>query len=59
MITENINLIKLTASDGHILSNGEAYGNPIYLGKNDSIDNWFEITKEEYDKKMAELNKEE
>ena len=50
MITESIELIKLTASEGMVLTNGEAYGKEIYLGCNDSPDNWSEITDAEYEK---------
>ena len=46
MIT--IELKKLTASNGYVLTNGEAYGKEIYLGVNDKADNWHEITEEEY-----------
>lgn len=49
MITESIELIKLTASEGMVLTNGEAYGKEIYLGCNDSPDNWREITDAEYE----------
>ena len=49
MITESIELIKLTASKGMVLTNGEAYGKEIYLGCNDSPDNWSEITDAEYE----------
>lgn len=48
MIKETITRIKLTANDGYILTNGEVYGKEIYLGVNDSPDNWHEITEEEY-----------
>ena len=48
MIETMIEIKKLTASDGMILTNGEAYGKEIYLGCNDSADNWHEITEEEY-----------
>lgn len=44
-----ISLIKLTASNGMVLTNGEAYGKEIYLGCNDSIENWHEITDAEYE----------
>lgn len=44
-----IELIKLTASEGMVLTNGEAYGKEIYLGCNDSPDNWSEITDAEYE----------
>jgi hypothetical protein len=49
-----IELIKLTATDGMVLTNGEAYGKEIYLGCNDSEDNWHEITEAEYEKILAE-----
>lgn len=40
---------KLTASDGMIFTNGEAYGKEIYLGVNDAPENWWEITQEAYE----------
>jgi hypothetical protein len=43
-----IELRKLTASTGCVLTNGETYSKEIYLGVNDSADNWHEITEEEY-----------
>lgn len=39
---------KLTASEGMVFTNGEAYGKEIYLGANDSPDNWREITDAEH-----------
>ncbi len=40
----------LCPSDGMVLTNGIAYSKTeIYLGVNDSPDNWHEITKEEYE----------
>ena len=42
-----IELVKLTASEGMTLTNGEAFGKEIYLGCNDSPDNWHEITDEQ------------
>lgn len=50
--------IKLTASEGMIYTNGEAYGKTVYLGVNDKPENWYEITEEEYQAKMAELERE-
>jgi hypothetical protein len=44
MIQETIELRKLTAADGMTLYNGEAFGKEVYLGKNDSPENWQEIT---------------
>ena len=49
MITTKIELVKLVAADGMILTNGEAFGKEVYLGKNDKPENWHEITEEEYE----------
>ena len=52
-----IELKKITAGEGMVLTNGEAYssvGGEVYLGKNDSADNWYEITEEEYKAIIAE-----
>lgn len=49
------------ADDGKVLTNGEAYssvGGEIYLGVNDSVENWSEITEEEYNTIMAEQTEE-
>ena len=43
-----IELRKMVAADGMWLTNGESCGKEIYLGKNDSPDNWHEIGEEEY-----------
>lgn len=59
MIETTITLRKLTATDGCVLTNGEAYGKEIYLGKNDIADNWHEITDAEYAEILAEIEKEE
>lgn len=55
-----IELRKLTASVGMVLTNGESYGKEIYLGKNDIADNWHEITEDEYNEilKAEELESE-
>ena len=45
-----IELKKITASEGMVLTNGETYSKEIYLGVNDSMENWHEITEEEYEK---------
>ncbi len=42
---------ELKAEEGMVLTNGEAYssvGGSVYLGVNDSADNWHEITEAEY-----------
>lgn len=54
MRTENVVLTKIEADEGMYLTNGETYGKTIYLGKNDSAENWTEITEAEYEQLMAE-----
>ena len=49
MKEEKIVLRKLTASEGYVLTNGEAYGKEIWLGANDKAENWHEITDAEYE----------
>lgn len=44
MTQETIELRKLIAEEGMTLYNGESFGKEVYLGKNDSPDNWQEIT---------------
>lgn len=53
-MTINKNII--TADEGFVLTNGEAYGEKIYLSSNDTLDNWHEITEEEYSKIEEERN---
>ena len=38
----------ITATEGHILTNGEIYGSEIYLGDGVSADQFHEIALEEY-----------
>lgn len=47
MIETKIELRKLTAAEGMTLTNGTEFGKEIYLGINDSAENWCEITDEE------------
>ena len=55
MIITDVTLRKLSPSEGMKLTNGEVLADgEVYLGKNDSPDNWYEITEEEYQKKIAE-----
>ena len=49
-----IELIKIIASEGMVLTNGDTYSKEVYLGVNDSIDNWHEITDAEYEEIMKE-----
>lgn len=59
MIETNITVRKLTADEGYVLTNGEAYGKEIYLGIYDSAENWHEITDAEYEAIMAAQEPEE
>lgn len=47
MVIETITIQKLTASDGMTLTDGEAFGKEVYLGRNDKPENWQEITDEQ------------
>ena len=58
MIQETITRIKLIASDGMMLTNGEIIGKEVFLGTGDSVDNWHEITEAEAEKLMAEEDEE-
>jgi hypothetical protein len=49
MKQETITSIKLIASENMVLTNGETYGKEVYLGTGDNVDNWREITEEEYE----------
>ena len=54
-----IELIKITASEGMVLTNGDTYSKEVYLGVNDSVDNWHEITDAEYEEIMKEEEEKE
>ena len=56
MTETTITLRKLTASDDHMLTNGDVYGREVYLGVNDSAENWHEITDAEYAEIMAKMD---
>lgn len=43
-----MNRLKMEATDGMILTNGETYGREVFLGSGDSPDDWWEITETEY-----------
>ena len=55
MEKSTIEFVKLTASDGMTLTNGETYSKQVYLGKNDSVYNWWEITDEEADRQREQF----
>ena len=45
----------LTASEGHVLTNGETYTDMVYLGNVDSEENWREIPVEEIPEEYNEI----
>jgi hypothetical protein len=53
-----IELKKITAAEGYVLTNGDVYSKEIYLGVNDSPSNWYEITEEEYEEILAKEEEE-
>ena len=56
MKTEIFEIVKLTADEGKILTNGEIFG--IALGNGDGAENYHEITEEEYEEIMREKEEE-
>ena len=54
MQIENITTTKLTASEGHILTDGENYARVTYLAQGVDPSKWYEITEAEYERIMAE-----
>ena len=54
MNKETITRIRLTASEGHILTDGESFGKVVYLAVGDVGKEWYEITMEEYEAKIKE-----
>lgn len=62
MKISTIELRQITAEENMVLTNGETFsdvGGTIYLGVNDSPENWDEITAEEAEKRQAEMLPEE
>lgn len=58
MITETITRIKLTASEGMMLTDGENYGKEVFLAVGADQSKWHEITQAEYDEILAKESKE-
>lgn len=59
MKQETITRIKLIASPGMVITNGEAYGTIIYLASDANPSDWYEITEEEAERLQEEVNKED
>lgn len=54
MQTEYITTTKLTASEGHILTDGTDFARETYLAQGSDPSKWYEITEAEYEQIMAE-----
>ena len=54
MKKETIKQIILTADKGMYLTNGETYGKTVVLPESANVDDWHEITEEEYEKIQKE-----
>lgn len=62
MEIKEIKFIEIKPSEGMALTNGETYSEPntsVSLGVNDSPDNWWEITEEEYNEAIRDSESEE
>ena len=55
MTKETITRIKLTATEGMTLTNGETFAKEVYLGDWDKPENWSEITDTEAAEMQAAL----
>ena len=56
MKQETITRIKLTASNGKVLTNGTEYGKEIYLADTENPANGYEITEAEYEEIQAAID---
>lgn len=56
MKIENIQLIKLTATGGMVLTDGTSYGKEVYLGANDTANRWVEIPESDMPEDTKEDN---
>ena len=52
MTKETITRIKLTASEGMVLTDGESYGKEVFLAVDADPSKWHEITVAEYEEAM-------
>ena len=58
MTKETITRIKLTASDGMVLTNGKVFGKIIYLAEGDDGADFYEITDAEYSENLTNADAE-
>lgn len=59
MKTSTIEIRRLTPDEGMVLTNGVTYSKEVFLGCEDSPENWREITEAEYEALMAEQEQQE
>lgn len=50
MRTSEVKIVVLEPDEGNVLTNGVTYSDKVYLGKNDSPDNWREVPAEDINK---------
>lgn len=48
--------ITLEAREGMVYTDGEIFGDIIYLGEGRSVEEFYEITKEEAEQRMGEMS---
>lgn len=58
MTTTEIKTIRLEADEGKILTDGQTYGSVIFLGANRNIEEFYEITREEYEAMFPQVENE-
>ena len=59
MKTETITRIKLTASEGMVLTDGESFGKEVFLAEDADQSKWHEITDAEYETILNEQTQKE
>lgn len=53
MKTSEVKIVVLEPDEGKVLTNGETYSDKVYLGKNDSPDNWREVPADSHESEGA------
>lgn len=53
MKTNEIKIVVLEPDEGNVLTNGDVYSDKVYLGKNDSPDNWREVPADSHESEGA------
>lgn len=58
MIESKIEITRIVANDGMVLTNGDTFSKEVYLGKYDKPENWREITEAEAQEIIARMENE-